>query len=216
MTGIIVAMDCEAALIVEAMTVTKCVEKLGMKAYEGTLFEEPVSLIKCNVGKVHAALGTQLLIQNGCDHIFNIGCAGSLVDNVKMGDIVMADSTIQHDFKIIEYPRGAISSISQHKPTIFPAIVIDNPKIREIHVGQIASGDKFVTDKKRVLGYTKNKAIACDMESAAVGQVCFLYGIKYSVIRCISDNADGEEYQEVSASDTAAKFFLEMMDGRAT
>jgi adenosylhomocysteine nucleosidase len=211
MVGVICAMDCEASLIVQSMTDVNGTSILGMKLYQGLLYDKPIMLIKSNTGKVHAALAAQLLTQAGYDHIFNVGCAGSLVDDVKMGDIVMADSTIQYDYKIVKYPRGAIPAISKHKPSIFPAVVIDNDKINEIHVGMIASGDKFVTDKVRIRKYTENKAIACDMESGAVGQVCFLYGIKYSVIRCISDNADGKEYQEIAASDRAAQFFLELM-----
>ena len=57
-----------------------------------------------------------------------------------------------------------------------------------MHIGHLASADRFVSNAKdKIELYDKFKAIACDMESGAVGQVCYLSNIDFLIIRSISD-----------------------------
>ena len=59
--------------------------------------------------------------------------------------------------------------------------------------GVVASGDQFIASREKK-NYLKDNfgAIACEMEGAAIGHVCYLSGVEFVIIRCISDNASGE------------------------
>ena len=58
--------------------------------------------------------------------------------------------------------------------------------------GVIASGDQFISSAERKDAIVKTfGAIACEMEGAAIGQVCFVNEIPFVVIRSISDDASG-------------------------
>jgi len=68
-------------------------------------------------------------------------------------------------------------------------------------VGTVASGDQFINNREKK-AYIRDTfgAIACEMEGAAIGHVCFVAGVEFVIIRCISDNASGEaelEYPEM-------------------
>ena len=57
--------------------------------------------------------------------------------------------------------------------------------------GRVCSGDQFVADsaKKRRLGEDFG-ALCCEMEGAAVAQVCAMNAVPFVLIRAISDKAD--------------------------
>ena len=59
--------------------------------------------------------------------------------------------------------------------------------------GVIASGDRFVSDDSYKTFITETfDGIACEMEGAAIGQVCFVNKVPFGIIRAISDDASGE------------------------
>ena len=65
--------------------------------------------------------------------------------------------------------------------------------------GKIASGDCFVNsaEKKKYISETFG-ALACEMEGAAIGQVCYVNRVPFCVIRAISDAADGSSFMDYS------------------
>ena len=89
MTGIITAMNCEAAYLESVM---KDTEKKKIGAWEfttGKIGSTQLVLAVCGIGKVFAGSCAQTMITSfGCTHIFNVGVAGSLDPKVKIGDIV--------------------------------------------------------------------------------------------------------------------------------
>ena len=63
--------------------------------------------------------------------------------------------------------------------------------------GCIASGDQFVANPGRKTYITDTfSAIACEMEGAAIGQVCYVNHIPFCVLRAISDSADGSSHMD--------------------
>ena len=61
--------------------------------------------------------------------------------------------------------------------------------------GTIASGDVFVADEGKKLFIRENfGAIACEMEGAAIGHVCYINNIPFGVLRTISDGGDDMDY----------------------
>lgn len=198
--GIIGAMDVEVSEIINKMSNINN-ETVGLcKFYFGTLNETKCVIAVSGVGKVNAAVCTQAMIIKYCpDFIINVGIAGSLSENIKIHDIVVASSVVQYDVdkSAIGHPIGLISGInvvnipcasSLNEAVIKSAKDINEPNI---FTGVIATGDKFVASNllKQDIAKTFN-AVACEMEGGSVGQVCYMNNIPFSIIRKISDNAD--------------------------
>ncbi|MBR6809157.1 MAG: 5'-methylthioadenosine/S-adenosylhomocysteine nucleosidase, partial [Clostridia bacterium] len=98
MIGIIGAMDAEVKLLTQQMTDIR-EEKVGFaRFYVGQLFGKECVVGRCGVGKVHAAMCAQsMILKYAPSLIVNIGVAGALVDELKIGDIVVAGAAVQHD-----------------------------------------------------------------------------------------------------------------------
>ena len=115
--GIIAAMKEEMQEIEKIMT-----DKEKQKIYElnfirGKINDAYVVLVEAGVGKVNAARTTQVLIDNfQVDGIINVGSAGSSNDELDIGDIVIGNKIVQHDFDITAFghPKGYISNVGQY------------------------------------------------------------------------------------------------------
>ena len=200
--GIIAAMKEEMQEIANIMT-----EKENKRIYElnfikGKINDSVVILVEAGIGKVTAARTTQVLIDNfNIDSIINIGSAATANDELNIGDIVIGETLVQHDFDITAFGhnKGYISNVgesikSDRKLIEKFKLVINNIENRDykIKVGTIASGDIFCTEiamKKKI--NLKFNADAIEMEGAAIAQVCYLDKIPFIIIRSISDNPDG-------------------------
>ena len=151
------------------------------------------------IGKVFAAICTEIMILHfGVDHVINIGVAGSLVKDLKVLDVAVADSAVQHDMNTTALgdPAGLVSGINivnfmaDEKLKKAVCEVLDAKGIYH-QTGVIASGDLFVdTDKQRQNIRMKFDAIAADMEGGSIAHTCYVNNVPFTLIRSISD-ADG-------------------------
>ena len=99
--GIIGAMELEVESLQAEMTVTKITDKANMKFYEGTLNGADVVIVRSGIGKVNAALCTQILADLfGVTHIINTGVAGSLNAQLNIGDILISRDALHHDMDV--------------------------------------------------------------------------------------------------------------------
>jgi nucleoside phosphorylase len=79
-----------------------------------------------SIGKVAAAMTlTKVLEQYPIDAIINIGLAGSLSSNLKFGDVVIADKTIEHD----GFMEGDNESQARIYP-LFNLITVEHPELQ--------------------------------------------------------------------------------------
>ncbi|TXI93907.1 MAG: 5'-methylthioadenosine/adenosylhomocysteine nucleosidase [Neisseriales bacterium] len=159
----------------------------------------------CGIGKVNAAVTTQLMIDKFTpDKIINVGVAGSLSQNLVFGDVVIAEDLVQHDFDIT--PFGVrLGQIARMDTFSFPTdssvnkLILDNLALPEnkIVLGRIVSGDQFIDDKNKAEFLAKEfDALACEMEGAAIAHVCYLNKLPVCVIRSLSDMA-GQDGQAI-------------------
>lgn len=205
MIGIICAMTEELEEIVLLMK-DKNYEKFGaFKFITGYINNTKCVVVKCGVGKVHAAICTQTLIfKYNPKFILNIGVAGAIDKNINIGDIVIASGTIQHDFDISAFPnrkKGEISGIDsvEIKCTKWIAnkLLEYSKKFQNFktHSGIILTGDQFINSKTKLLEL-KNEfgGIACEMEAGSIAQTCFVNKVDFGIIRAISDNADNNSH----------------------
>lgn len=160
-------------------------------------------LVKSGAGKVNAARATQILIDNfKPDYIVNVGVAGGLNPMLSIGDIVIGETLVQHDFDITAFghAKGYIPGVGEKiyaddylVKKIEEAIGNQEEKVYKYEKGVIASGDIFCTAiPMRDKIYAKFNAECVEMEGAAIGQVCSLCNVPFVVIRSISDTPNGE------------------------
>ena len=160
-------------------------------------------LVNSGVGKVNAARATQILIDNfKPDYIVNVGVAGGLNPMLSIGDIVIGETLVQHDFDITAFghAKGYIPGVGEKiyaddylVKKIEEAIGNQEEKVYKYEKGVIASGDIFCTAiPMRDKIYAKFNAECVEMEGAAIGQVCSLCNVPFVVIRSISDTPNGE------------------------
>lgn len=199
MIGIIGAMDIEVESI-KAMLASVSEEKVsGVNFVRGKFGAESVVVAKCGVGKVFAALCAEaMILKYNPSVIINVGVAGCLDKSLKIGDIVIADSVVQHDMDTspLGDPIGLLSDINIVKiPSDEKTCALLEESVGaagiKYSVGTIASGDQFVADDAKKRFITDNfGALSCEMEGAAIGHVCYVNNVSFGVLRAMSDGAD--------------------------
>ncbi len=225
--GIIVAMKEELEEILKIMNNINKKEIYNIQYFEGSINTTDIIIVESGVGKVNAARITQILIDKlEVKEIINVGSAGALNEELNIGDIVIADKLVQHDFDItaFNHNKGYITGVGDYIKT--DKILIEKfknsadeieNKTYKIKVGTIASGDIFCTDTKmKDKIQEKFNADCVEMEGAAIAQVCYLDKVPFIVIRSISDTPNGnnaivfDEFVKLAAkrcSEILAKFF---------
>lgn len=216
MIGIISAMQEEIQVLLHKLQNSKTTVK-GMRTYyTGTLFSKNVVLVFSRWGKVaSAATTTQLINDFPVDEIIFTGVAGAINLELEIGDVVIGENLYQHDMdasplfqqfeipilkkkflttknnsKLLEAAKLFLNSFHSYINTIEAQdFNISKPKVI---VGDIASGDQFVSSKTKINELNKQlpTAVCVEMEGAAVAQVCYEYNIPFSIIRIISDKAN--------------------------
>ena len=153
------------------------------------------NVIACagGVGKVNAAMATQLMISlYQPDLILNAGVAGCF-DHAEIGDLVLAEQFMQHDFDTsnIGDEECFVSTVNC---TYFPTSDFDRAKAAMDKVGLpyrtglVATGDWFGVDCERSRHIAeKFHPLLCEMEGCAIAQVCMRNGVKFMSLKSVSD-----------------------------
>lgn len=207
----------------------------GRQFVRGRLAGCPVVLALCGIGKVAAATTTTVLIERfGVRRLLFTGVAGGLAPGVKVGDVVIADGFVQHDMDASPlFPRhevplygrarfeadGLLSErlLRAARAALAHDQELGNAAVRNrfglhhvaVHQGLLISGDRFVSALAEAaeLRAALPQALAVDMESAAVAQVCHDYGVPFAAMRTVSDRADDSAHVDFPA-------FVEAVAGR--
>jgi adenosylhomocysteine nucleosidase len=218
--GILAAMHDELAGLLAQMAPDAAVHRIGLRDYHvGELYGQPCVLVLARIGKVAAAATTVTLIREfNVDAIVFTGLAGGIGQGVRVGDVVVGTSLVQHDMDARPiFPRHEIPLLDR---AYFETDAALNTKLREsaqayvleqladdidaatradfgievptVHDGLIASGDTFVhaAGMAASLVDTLPDVLCVEMEGAAVAQICHEYAVPCAVIRTISDRAD--------------------------
>lgn len=159
-----------------------------------------IYLIICGIGKANAACHTQFMLDNvPCDHVFNVGIAGGLSDQVKIHDVVIANSVVTYDmdvshfgYQIGQTPRMDVWDfpVDQNMLHLLHGLK-DSTTNFTIVAGRMVSADRFIaSNQERIDIANKFAALCCDMEASAVAQVCYLNNTRCTIIRGISDIAN--------------------------
>ena len=217
--GIIGAMDEEVHILKSQMVGVQVRTIASIEFYEGIIQGHEVVVVRCGIGKVNAAICTQILVDIfHVDAVINTGVAGSLRNEINIADIVLSTDTQQHDIDAtgFGYPAGVIprmeASIFQADDRLITlAKEVCNEVIPDVgvHTGRIVSGDQFISDSEKKTWLVDNFNGYCtEMEGAAIAQAAYLNQIPFLIIRAISDKADHsaemsyKEFEEIAIRNT--------------
>lgn len=206
MIGIICAMAVEVQGLKNLMENSKDENYANMVFTTGNIGNTEVVAVECGVGKVNAAMCSQIMIDRYSPKaIINSGVAGGLSKDVKIYDTVIGTEVLQHDMNATALgdPMGEIT-FNDGGRTYFPcdkAIVDKLEKAcgKNVFKGRIASGDIFISEvsQRKKINSTFD-ALACEMEGGAVGHVCFRNNVPFCVFRVISDDLENNEGEDFS------------------
>ena len=199
--GIIGAMDIEVAGLKADMEIKREVRKAKMNFCEGVLKGRDVVVVKSGIGKVNAAVCTQILVDEfQVDAVINTGIAGSLNAKIDIGDIVISTDVVHHDMDAVNFgyepgqiPQMDVFSFAADETLAKlaeEACLEVNPEISVFH-GRIVSGDQFVADKavkERIVNLFHG--YCTEMEGASIAQAAYLNEVPFVILRAISDKAD--------------------------
>jgi adenosylhomocysteine nucleosidase len=221
-TAIVSAMHEELAAVLALMPDEHKQLVAGREFWVGHLHGQDVVAVLSRIGKVAAATTATVLIERfRVDRIVFTGVAGGLGRQVLVGDVVVAESFMQHDldaspiFPKYEVPLYGTSRFASDKDLTQKLADAAGRALpgTALHRGLVVSGDRFVstTAESLALQSALPHALAVEMEGAAFAQVCHDYGVPFAAVRTISDRADDEAHvdfmsfiQEVASRHSAA------------
>lgn len=184
--GVIIAMDIEYRQMRDA---------LGGDT--GLLGNNEIVLWQCGIGKVNAAVGTMRLVnQYHPDAIISTGLAGGIDTTMQVMDVLAATQCVYHDVDCgvglgcqLGQIQGLPSRFDAARQLVSHASSVPLSSNERLMTGLICTGDQFITDRERLDVIKRNfpDGMACDMESAAIAQTCYLLDVPFLSLRVISD-----------------------------
>jgi adenosylhomocysteine nucleosidase len=191
---IICALRLEAKPFLRALDNTTPVRLAKTKAYQGEIDGQKVMLAICGVGIKKAAATIQALIDaHDISHIIMSGTAGGIDSKLKIGDTVVSDELVFHEFDESNESRDGIickktTYTADAKMLAIVASFIDNDaSVGSVYIGRISTGNKFVTGKNFDKISEEFHPLCADMESAAVAHVCRQNDLPFIAVRSMSD-----------------------------
>ncbi|WP_133407700.1 5'-methylthioadenosine/adenosylhomocysteine nucleosidase [Parashewanella tropica] len=200
--GVIGAMEPEVVHLIKSIQNPQTKTIAGIEFVSGEYGEHQLIVTRSGIGKVTASIATTILIQEyNPEYIINTGSAGGFAKELAIGDIVISNEVRHHDVDVTAFGYE-IGQVPQHPaaylphPTLVDAASKAIDKIGEVKAieGLICSGDSFINNPERAKVMLSNfpTMAACEMEAAAVAQVCYQFKKPFVVIRSLSDNANDD------------------------
>ncbi|MBR6844375.1 MAG: 5'-methylthioadenosine/adenosylhomocysteine nucleosidase [Bacteroidales bacterium] len=203
--GVIIAMDIEYKQMHDAIG-----------GDTGRLGNNEIVLWQCGIGKVNAAVGTMRLIQqHHPDAIISTGLAGGIDPQMRIMDILAATQCVYHDvdcggISTGEYHLGQVQGLPARydadQKLLNHAITVPLASGERLMTGLICTGDQFITDRERQNNIKRHfvDGLACDMESAAIAQTCYLMKVPFLSLRVISDTPGHTDNHQTQWADFLA------------
>ena len=227
MIGIIGAMALETDAIIVELKNPKTETVSGVRFATGEWCGKEVVVATSGVGKVFAALTAEaMILRYHPDCIVNTGVAGALAPELHLLNVVIGEDVVQHDMDTtpVGDPRGLLSGINKIE---LPADELLKSKFEKAAAelgipalrGRVASGDQFIADEeKRTFIRDTFSAACCEMEGGSIGQVCYVNGVPFAVLRAISDGAADDAKMDypafaVKAAEQSIKILKKALEG---
>lgn len=185
MIAIVVALPSEAKALLEKFQSLSSFLLCDKPSYSGKLFGKDVVLSISGIGKVSAALTTQLLIDKySPEYVLNFGTCGGVNSNVEVLKYYAIEKCCQYDFDLCDLDGVPLGYIQEYDRVFFPACV---DSLDFLPKAVLASADRFTHTEHDVNAVNDIGASICDMEGGAIAQVCLSNSVKLVIIKGISD-----------------------------
>lgn len=153
--GIIGAMAEEIAFLKEKIEIVTTKSVIGLQFYVGKYCGNSIVLVISGIGKVNAAVCTQVLIDHfGVDYVINTGVAGAVNAELRIGDILISTDAVQHDMDVsaLGDPIGTIPRLAESyfkadelMVRLAQEAAAETAENFKIMLGRVASGDQFIS-----------------------------------------------------------------------
>lgn len=211
--GIIGAMDAEVEGFASAMSGAEKRQLAGSDVLTGRIGGRSVAVMRSGIGKVNAAFAAFALAREfGARGIYSTGVAGALGGSLRVLDVLVPDGFVQYDVVKPGDPDGLLDVLGEI--VVPPDAAMSGALAAKCGAkrGLLATGERFVgceADREDILRRFP-KAVAADMESGAIAQVCARLGVPFACVRVISDSGDSAEYGDFKrrAADKAVSAVL--------
>lgn len=182
----VIAMEKEAAPLLEQADIERDIKYCGKRILTCKVYGKRCGIVICGVGKVNAALGAQIAIDElGAETVINIGVAGGLNGSLKVGEIYEISHAVQYDFDLTQINGTPIGTLDECKENYLPLDTLSLYPLKKL-----ATGDRFNDSKQDYKLLTEVlKADIRDMEGGAIAQACMHAKVKLRMFKVISDLA---------------------------
>ena len=228
--GVVCALPEEIEHLGTAFDNDATTEQAGFRFRQGRLDGRPVVLVEGGIGKVGAALVATLLLERfGCRGLLLSGVAGGLDPDLGIGDVVVAERLIQHDYgamvegRLKPYrpgvpPLGEARTRLEYEidadvraavagaldgftlPALSAAATGGAARVPQLRFGTVLTGDQFINcEATRRRLFESFAAQAVEMEGGAVAQVAERYGVPCVIFRSLSDLAGADSHLDFAA-----------------
>jgi adenosylhomocysteine nucleosidase len=196
--GAVFALGIESGGLEDLLQQAVTVRGHGFTAVHGVLARRNVVIVRSGAGGEAAAQATEALIQgHRPEWVVSAGFAGALVPELARHDLLVADGVVD--------PAGNVLAIEMK---------LDREELARtpnMHVGRLLTADRVIRlpGEKHSLGQ-KHQALAVDIETFAVAEVCRRHGVPLLAARIITDAVDDElppDVDQLARQKTAARQF---------
>lgn len=182
MKAFVIAMDSEAACVIDNLTEMLESREYGRRVVSGCLHGTRVLVVVSGIGKSNAAAATQFAIQSGADEILNVGVCGGFEPQMKVGDLYEVDRAVQYDFDLAQLNGTAIGVLNERTTPYIPLRASGRYPAKTL-----ATGDHF-NDNTADLPLLKHLGVGLrDMEGAAIAHVCETAGVPCRALKCVTN-----------------------------
>lgn len=187
MIGVVIAMQSEADILLDEMNISTALAISGKQVHIGTAYGKEIALCVCGVGKVNAALGTQLLISTfGAEKILNFGVAGGLNSSLELCGVYQIEAATQFDFDLVQLNGTKMGTLNEYEEPYLPLHTFD----AKLEKKRLGTADRFNDSKEDYELLTKELfADIRDMEGGAIVQVAYAASLPVYSVKAISDLA---------------------------
>ena len=172
------SVDASLGVIVPLAPERRCLRP-GAVASDGVT----VSVHQSGQGPRNATRVAAAAIANGATALLSVGVAGALSAELEAGDVVVPGT-------VIDAASGATVECAATWTADLRAAAAASGTVSEQMLLSVSA--VLTTPEKKRAAAARFGAVACDMESAAIGAVAAQAGVAFAVLRVICDNSADE------------------------
>lgn len=187
MIGAVIAMQSEADILLDEMNISRSLTISGKQVHIGKAYGKEIALCVCGVGKVNAALGTQLLVSKfDVEKILNFGVAGGLNSSLDLCGVYQIEAATQFDFDLVQLNGTKMGTLNEYEEPYLPLNLFS----ADLEKKRLGTADRFNDSADDYVLLTRELgADIRDMEGGAIVQAAHAASLPVYAVKAISDLA---------------------------